>query len=330
MTTLPCFQLQVAPPTPGEAGPTATAPPAPTTLTLDFGLARKNQGSFDYDREKGGYSLEWANLAEFDAWRRQEEIAYSIELVVSKRSSGKEFTQKTTYRCSRARTGGEKPYEKKHPDRNRKFDSKKTGCRCQITIKRYSHTPTVLGRYDADHDHKIGLANIAHTRISAAARIEINKMLTQQIDHREIVCKRSQSLIINLINLQIRRIRAWAPDGSRDRFISPQDITRMGRLLANDKICLHPEDAISLQMWADKLRSENARIFHKNKVDPPPPGSSLQQEDFVLCIQTPFQLDAFRRLGDYFIGIDATHNITIYEGLQLFTIIARDRWGHGE
>ena len=42
------------------------------------------------------------------------------------------------------------------------------------------------------------------------------------------------------------------------------------------------------------------------------------------------QRQHYRRLGDYFIGIDATHNITIYEGLQLFTIIARDRWGHGE
>ena len=128
----------------------------------------------------------------------------------------------------------------------------------------------------------------------------------------------------------MRRIHAWAPDGSRDRFISPQDITRLARLLTNDKIRMHPEDAISTQIWADKLRSENVTIFHKNKLDSPPPGSSLQQDEFVMCIQTPFQLDAFRRLGDYFIGIDATHNITIYEGLQLFTIIARDRWGHGE
>ena len=127
----------------------------------------------------------------------------------------------------------------------------------------------------------------------------------------------------------MRRIRAWAPDGSRDRYISPQDISRLGRLLTNDKIRLHPEDAISTQIWADKFRSENARIFHKNKVDLPPQGSSLQQEEFILCIQTPFQLDAFRRLGDYFIGIDATHNVTMYERLQLFTIIARDRWGHG-
>ena len=190
MTTLPCFQLQVASPTPGEAGPIATAPRAPTTLTLDFGVARVNKGSFDYDREKGGYDLKWTDLAEFDAWRRQQELAYSIELILSRTRSGTEFTQRRTYRCSRARTGGEKPYQKKHPDWNRKLDSKKTGCRCQLTIKLYSDTPTVLGRYDnADHDHEIGLANIANTRMTHAARMKINEMLTQQIDHKEIVCK---------------------------------------------------------------------------------------------------------------------------------------------
>lgn len=41
-------------------------------------------------------------------------------------------------------------------------------------------------------------------------------------------------------------------------------------------------------------------------------------------------MDAFRRLGDGFIGIDATHNTTQYQDLLLFTIVARDRWGHGE
>jgi hypothetical protein len=69
------------------------------------------------------------------------------------------------------------------------MDSKKTGCRCQITIKIYSNTPTVLGRYDADHDHDVGSDNIAYTRMSLAARDQINMMLTQQIDNKEIVCK---------------------------------------------------------------------------------------------------------------------------------------------
>ena len=38
----------------------------------------------------------------------------------------------------------------------------------------------------------------------------------------------------------------------------------------------------------------------------------------------------FRRLGNGFIGIDGTHNITQYEGMELYTMIARDRWGQGK
>ena len=128
----------------------------------------------------------------------------------------------------------------------------------------------------------------------------------------------------------MRRIHDWAPDGSRDRFISPQDIARMARYHDNDKISLHPEDALSIRLWLDKLKSENAQIFYKDKIDLPPSGSTLHEDVFVLCIQTTFQVDAFRRLGDGFIGIDATHNITNYQDLLLFTIVARDRWGHGK
>ena len=138
MSTIPsdpsvhCFQLEVAPP--AEAGPTAPVAP-PTALCLDFGLPRKNQkqGSFDYDREnreKGGFVHEWTSLAEFEAWRQQEEITNSIELTVSKSCFGKEFKQKRVYKCSREPSGGEKPYKKKHPEWKRKRDSKKTGCRC--------------------------------------------------------------------------------------------------------------------------------------------------------------------------------------------------------
>jgi hypothetical protein len=93
---------------------------------------------------------------------------------------------------------------------------------------------------------------------------------------------------------------------------------------------LHPEDAISAKLWMDRLKDENVHVFYKDKLDPPPLESRLQPDTFVLCIQTSFQLDAFRRLGQGFIGIDATHNTTQYQDLLLFTIVARDRWGHGK
>ena len=64
-------------------------------------------------------------------------------------------------------------------------------------------------------------------------------------------------------------------------------------------------------------------------LDLPPPDSRLQQDSVVLCIQTSFQVKTFRELGNHFIGIDATHNVTNYHDYLLFTLIARDYWGHG-
>jgi hypothetical protein len=54
-------------------------------------------------------------------------------------------------------------------------------------VKQYPHTSTVLGRYVTEHDHEIGAANIAYTRLSGAARERIKTMLIQKIAPREIV-----------------------------------------------------------------------------------------------------------------------------------------------
>ena len=193
-----------APPTLGSDGPNIAA--APLESCLDLGNVpapemetsetpvNSRKGGFTYNREKGRYVQEWESLDDFNAWCRQEEQVFSIELILSRtsRPTGNGpplFTQKREYRCLRQHTGGVSKYEKKHPDQAQKIESKKTGCRCQIFIKLYPHTGVVLGRYDANHDHEIGLANIAYTRMSHMAREKIKSMLEQKMEHKEIVCK---------------------------------------------------------------------------------------------------------------------------------------------
>ena len=107
------------------------------------------------------------------------------------------------------------------------------------------------------------------------------------------------------------------------------DVNQMAHAVEEDSIRLHPEDAISTKLWVDGLQQNNISIFHKSKLDQPLEGSALQAFLFILCIQTAFQLDAFQHLGNWFIGINVTHNTTQYGEIQLFTIIARDCWGHG-
>ena len=96
-----------------------------------------------------------------------------------------------------------------------------------------------------------------------------------------------------------------------------------------ETIRLHPEDVISLRLWVKRFREENIRVFYKDKIDHSPPDLPMHEDHLIVCLQTQFQLDAFWHLGSRFIGIDATHNTTIYLDMMLYTIIAWDEWRHG-
>ena len=124
-------------------------------------------------------------------------------------------------------------------------------------------------------------------------------------------------------------IRNSAPDGSHDQLIVLEEVNRIAQVLENDKIRLHPDDTVSTRLLMEQLSSKGTLTFYKDKQDRALIDSRLPDDAFVLYIQTSFQLDAFQRLSNGFIGIDATHNTTQYQDLLLFTIIARDQWGHG-
>jgi hypothetical protein len=108
------------------------------------------------------------------------------------------------------------------------------------------------------------------------------------------------------------------------------DINRIAKAVERDEIRLHPQDEISMKLWLDTLRKEGANTFCKDKLDLPPSGSRLAADLFILVLQTKFQSDTIRRLGNGILGIDATHNTTCYSGVMLVTIMARDKWGHGK
>ena len=114
-----------------------------------------------------------------------------------------------------------------------------------------------------------------------------------------------------------------------DYYITMRDISRYRRVVVDIEIRLDDNDAISLRLWVLRLQQGGAECVLKDKMDPPPLESGLSPDSFVLCIQTEFQRDRFQALGSNFVCIDATHNTTQYAGLQLFTLLVRDLWGHG-
>jgi hypothetical protein len=145
-------------------------------------------GSFIYDKERGIYPLQWEDLSSFHAWHREEELAHLVELIASSTvSGGRLWLQKRIFVCVCQLSGGPNKYKKKF-SHFRKIGTKKTGCHCQIIIKRYHHTPTVLGRYVNVHNHDLGLGNITYMCLSRGARETVKAMLIQQVDRRAIVC----------------------------------------------------------------------------------------------------------------------------------------------
>jgi hypothetical protein len=124
-------------------------------------------------------------------------------------------------------------------------------------------------------------------------------------------------------------MRAQFSEDERDHYLTMGEIARVRKAVDRETVELDPNDATSTRLWVDDLEAEGHFVSYKSKQDLPPDGSDLARDAFVLCIQTEYQLESFCCLGNGFLGIDATHNVTQYKGLLLFTMMARDRWGHG-
>ena len=183
MTTLPPFHL--------SAGLTESAAPALPNkhVVLDFsGGTRTGRGSLHYDREFGNFNQIWTCFADFERWRQEQGQIHSIELSLAKTLRGINYLWKRVYKCGREGTGGKKPYEKKNTGQIRNLGSKRTGCTCQVIVKAYPGTDTLLGKYIEDHDHPIGIDNLIYTRVSKKAKEKARELLQQGVQPRRIVC----------------------------------------------------------------------------------------------------------------------------------------------
>ena len=164
-----------------DATPRPSVPtPGQETKALDTEtLGNYKRGSFHYDQANGILPLEWPNLAAFDVWHRNEELAHSIELIKSTIARGGQvWTLRHIFMCSCEDGREGTKYVKKHPEWKWKIPSKKTGCPCNIMIKCYPDTERILGCYERDHDHLIGIANVPFMRLSAGSRRRMQDMVS--------------------------------------------------------------------------------------------------------------------------------------------------------
>jgi hypothetical protein len=115
----------------------------------------------------------------------------------------------------------------------------------------------------------------------------------------------------------------------RNFFITMSDIYRLKKDIDAETTRLHSDDGQSTLAWVERLRDQGALLGFKATSDPPPLGSNLDTDTFSLMIQTRWQEKMYQKFGNHIIGVDATHNTTVYRNLNLTTLMVRDDWGHG-
>jgi hypothetical protein len=80
----------------------------------------------------------------------------------------------------------------------------------------------------------------------------------------------------------------------------------------------------------EQLKAEEKLLAFKASADPAPGDSALEAETFFLAFQTEFQREMWKKYGHGRLAcINATHNVTQYSNMQLYTLLARDEHGHG-
>ncbi|KAH8980191.1 hypothetical protein EDB92DRAFT_1820639 [Lactarius akahatsu] len=172
------FEIPVGPPI-TENLCTFQTPGSNRQLTEDPAMSHW-YGSTTHDWKRGKMTLEWANEEDFLAWLAAEESDQTIELI-----------------CLREWTGGHsKSGATASEGQERKIPSKKTGCRCQLTIKLYRHTETILGKYENDHDHPLGDNNLRFTQLSDKTRDLVMQLVHIGVDTKAIMSSAPPILIL--------------------------------------------------------------------------------------------------------------------------------------
>ena len=151
-----------------------------------------------------------------------------------------------------------------------------------------------------------------------------------QGDQQTLCRERTQTCDDFITSSDIRRIevREVSPFGPNSCLIQ---VIGLKCGIEFEEIQLHQNDGQSVLNWVERLHKEGSILGFKSSMDLPLWGLGLAKDTFALIIQNDYQREAFAKYRHHsFAGLDATHNMTHYENMSLFTVMVHDHWGHGK
>lgn len=117
---------------------------------------------------------------------------------------------------------------------------------------------------------------------------------------------------------------------TRRHFLTTTDIKNIQTKVKDFSIKRHQNDATSVNLIVEELRNEpyNPVLIYKPQGGTEPQFPTLQDETFVLALQTKFQKDLYEAHASTILCIDSTHGTNQYR-FKLITCIVPDDHGKG-
>ena len=164
------------------------------------------------------------------------------------------------------------------------------------------------------YGHKTALG---HLRIPNTDRLAIAGQIAQGVDFQHILDNIRDSL-----GQQFHRIY----------LLTRKDITNMERSYGLKGAQRHKDDATSVNIWVEEMKSceGNPIILYKKQGGPQADDcDNISDKDFILAIQTPLQAEMMRTLAtNRVICVDGTHGTNSYD-FTLITVMVIDEYGEG-
>ena len=226
-------------------------------------------------------SLAFPNFDDFIEWKQEEETKTHSNYVLMCAPQSYQTYKHHYYYCNRS--GRYNP--KGRNTRNLKVQgSCKVGNNCLAHIKTKTNTETGLAKveYCNHHNHTVSLG---HLKLPQNIRVKIASQLQQGIPADKIMDIIRNSMY-NGIN--------------RGHIITKQDIRNVQNQYNIQGISRHPNDLTSVCAWVEEFKESphNPIILFKAQGKQPENMENVGTDDFILVLQTQFQLDMLKANGN--------------------------------
>ena len=118
---------------------------------------------------------------------------------------------------------------------------------------------------------------------------------------------------------------------NRQHLLNRQDVRNIKYQYNIECIQKHSNDLMSVAAWVEEIKicdHTSVLVFKVQGMEQADDLNNLSDQDFILCLQTPFQRDMLNKFGGDIICIDSTHGTNMYD-FFLVTILVIDEYGEG-